>query len=198
MPENRSSLAAYARTRTRTTYFPSTPSRNPENCKFSGMSPTSSLGHLLHAMQRHKFPLVGMRMHKRARRLTKTRRLVAMAAVTPLQEMLVFSSGPYKGSFGHADHVEKYNLLARSWRVAPGSPDPLARSRRVTPGYPNPRTRRRVPQKAHGRPRHRQKSCRMRLHIALLRIHGLPVSMLPPEVHRNFCVGSRGSAPAPL
>ena len=39
MPENRSSLAAYARTQYVLTYSPSTPSRIPENCLFSGMLP---------------------------------------------------------------------------------------------------------------------------------------------------------------
>ncbi len=39
MPGNRSSLAAYARTQYVLTYSPSTPSRIPENCLFSGMLP---------------------------------------------------------------------------------------------------------------------------------------------------------------
>ena len=60
MPENRSSLAAYVRTRTRTTYSQSTPSRIPENCKFSGMPQPARLGRMhLHAMHRTNTTLVG-------------------------------------------------------------------------------------------------------------------------------------------
>jgi len=60
MPINRRSLAAYIRTRTRTAYSPSTPSRSPENCKFSGLSHSARLGRMhIHATHHTNTTLVG-------------------------------------------------------------------------------------------------------------------------------------------
>ena len=60
MPENRSSPAAYARTRTRTPYSPSTPSRIPKNREFSGLSHPARLGRMhIHAMHLTNTTLVG-------------------------------------------------------------------------------------------------------------------------------------------
>ncbi len=60
MPENRSSLALYVRIRTRTTFSPSTTSRSPENCQFSGLPQPARLGRVhIHAMHRTDSTLVG-------------------------------------------------------------------------------------------------------------------------------------------
>ncbi len=164
MPENRSSLAAYARTQYVLTYSLSTPSRIPENCQFSGLPQPARLGACIpcNAVHRTNTTLVGSEctnVHGGSTRLGG--KVDAENAVEPTPKRrstsLHSSSRPSKRSRRDPDHDQGLLVLRRLRRGIRGLDlDPHVRSR------------------GHRRPHcglgHRHQSRCVGLHVALLRL----------------------------
>jgi hypothetical protein len=182
-------LTAYVHTRTRTTYSLSTPSRNPENCKFLVMLQQARLGRMhIHAIHYTNTTLVGSGctyVHQGSRGFGGVSESEAAVEPPRRNSRLLFSSFHNQAKAPAGTPTTSGGCSSSA--ISGGATADSHSIRTSGAG---------VFRCLYGRPRHQQQPCGVALNIALLRLLSALVSVMAPQLRRNARIGRRGATTA--